>query len=143
MSLLGKLKAVLLENRTTRQTVFKNALWLSFGQIFGRLIRAAIIVYAARVLGAADYGVFSYALGLAGFFTIFADIGINGILTRDASQKPAERSYYFATSFWLKSILLFLTAAAIVFIAPYFSKIEAAKALIPFVALLTIFDGIR
>lgn len=117
--------------------------WLSFGQIAGRLIRASVIIYAARVLGAADYGVFSYALGLAGFFTIFADVGINSILTREVSQKPAERSQYFATALWIKFGLLLATTALVVFVAPFFSKIEAARALIPFVALLTIFDGIR
>lgn len=141
--MFATLKRLFLENRNTRQTVFKNVFWLSFGQIAGRLIRAAVIIYAARVLGAADYGIFSYALGLAGFFTIFADIGINSILTREASQKPAERSQYFATALWIKFGLLVLTTLLIVLVAPYFSKIEAARILIPFVALLTIFDGIR
>jgi O-antigen/teichoic acid export membrane protein len=137
------LKRLFLENRNTRQTVFKNMFWLSFGQLAGRLIRAAVIIYAARVLGAADYGIFSYALGLAAFFTIFADVSINNILTREASQKPAERSHYFATAFWIKLGLLILTTALVVFVAPFFSKIEAARALIPFIALLTVFDGIR
>jgi O-antigen/teichoic acid export membrane protein len=136
-------KRLFLENRNTRQTVFKNMFWLSFGQIAGRLIRAAVIIYAARVLGAADYGVFSYALGLAAFFTIFADVGINSILTREVSQRPTERSQYFATALWIKFGLLLFTTVLVVFVAPLFSKIEAARTLIPFVALLTIFDGVR
>jgi O-antigen/teichoic acid export membrane protein len=94
-------------------------------------------------LGAAEYGVFSYALGLAGFFTIFADVGVSQILTREASQKPAERTRYFATAFWIKAVLLTLTALAIVILAPHFSTLSAANALIPFVALLAIFDGVR
>ncbi|PIY59464.1 flippase, partial [Candidatus Wolfebacteria bacterium CG_4_10_14_0_8_um_filter_37_11] len=47
-----------------------------------RLIRAAIIIYAARVLGAAEYGIFSYVLSFAGFFTIFADLGVSPLMTR-------------------------------------------------------------
>lgn len=141
--MINRLKELLFQNRSTKQTIIKNTFWLSLSQVGSRLIRSIIIIYAARILGAAEYGVFSYALGLAGFFTIFADIGVLQILTREASQKPEKKSHYFATSFWIKSILLFGTAILVSTVAPYFSKIEGAKQLIPYVALLVIFDGIR
>lgn len=141
--MLTRLKALLFRNTSTKQTIVKNVVWLSLSQVVSRLIRAAIIIYAARLLGAAEYGVFSYALGLAAFFTIFADVGVSQILTREAAQKPAERARYFATAFWIKSGLLTLTALAIVLLAPKFSNLTAATALIPFVAFLTIFDGVR
>lgn len=138
-----KIKEALFNNIHTRQTVAKNVFWLSAGQIGSRLFRALVIIYAARVLGAAEYGVFSYVLGLAGFFTIFADIGINPILTKEAAKDPSRASEFFATSFWIKIVLLVFTAVLILSVAPHFSKIEAAKALLPFAALLVIFDGIR
>ena len=140
---MGKIASFLFRNQSTRQTVAKNVFWLTAGQIGSRVFRAFIIIYAARVLGAAEYGVFSYVLGLAGFFTVFADIGVNAILTREAAKRPEEASYYFATTFWIKIILLIITAGLVIFVAPYFSKIEAARVLLPFVALLTIFDGLR
>lgn len=141
--MLNRIRELLSQNQTIRQTVAKNVFWLSVGQIGSRLIRAFIIIYAARILGASEYGVFAYVLGLAGFFTIFADIGVTSILTREVAKKPEEASYYFATTFWIKITLLLLTAILIIFAAPYFSKIEAAKIILPFVALLTIFDGLR
>lgn len=141
--MLQRIKEFLFQNRDTRQTVVKNAFWLLTGQIGSRLFRAIIIIYAARILGTSGYGVFAYVLGLAGFFTIFADIGVGHILTREVSKKPEEASYYFATSFWIKVFLLLFTGGLIIFVAPHFSKIEAAKALLPLVALLTAFDGIR
>ncbi len=138
-----KLKEMLFNNFGTRQTVAKNVFWLSFGQIGTRLLRASVIIYAARALGAAEYGVFSYVLGLAAFFTIFSDIGINTILTKEAAMNPEKSRQIFATSFRIKIILLVFTALLIIFVAPYFSKIEAAKPLLYFAAMLTIFDGIR
>ena len=140
---MGKIKDFLFQNRNTGQTVVKNAFWLTVGQLGTRLFRALIIIYAAIVLGTSGYGVFAYALGLAGFFTIFADIGIGHILTRNISKYPERASYYFVTSLWIKIFLLFITGGFIILIAPYFSNIEAAKALLPLVALLTVFDGIR
>ncbi|MBN2197986.1 flippase [Candidatus Wolfebacteria bacterium] len=142
-SKINKLKDFFFKNKTSRQTIAKNVFWLSMGQIAGRLIRALFIIYAARLLGATEYGVFSYALGLAGFFTIFADIGINQILTKEASQKPEKASIYFATSFWIKTVLLLGTIILVIFVAPHFSKIESAKIIIPFVAILVIFDNLR
>jgi len=141
--MVQKLKALLFQNRSTKQTIVKNVFWLSFSQIASRLIRAIIIIYAARILGAAEYGVFSYALGLAGFFTLFADIGLSAILTRDISQKPTEAKQRFATSLAMKSVLLLFTALLVLFVAPFFSKIEEAVILLPFVAVLVIFDNLR
>lgn len=141
--MISKLKNLLFENHDTKQTIVKNIFWLSFGQLASRFIRAFIIIYAARLLGPSEYGVFSYALGLAGFFTIFADVGINPTLTREIAKKPEETNQYFATSFWIKTFLLGITTFLIVFVAPYFSKIEAAKVLLPLVAVIVIFDNMR
>jgi len=141
--MIQRLKQLLFQNKNTRQTVVKNIFWLSFGQIASRGIRALIIIYSARLLGTAEYGIFSYALGLAGFFTIFADVGLSSILTREVSQKPNRASQYFSTIFWIKIALLILTASTVIFIAPYFSKLEGAKLLLPLVAFLVIFDNIR
>ncbi|MFH1346854.1 MAG: flippase [Spirochaetota bacterium] len=143
LRIIKKIKGLLLQNRTSRQTVVKNIAWLGISQLAGRLIRGLFIIFAARLLGATEYGVFSYALGLAGFFTLFADIGVNSILTKEISHKPEKASQYFATSFWIKIVLLIFTTLLLVFVAPYFSKIESAKTLLYFVALLTIFDNIR
>ncbi len=138
-----KIKGLLLSNTSTKQTVVKNIVWLSVGQIGSRFIRAAVIIYAARVLGAAEYGLFSYALGLAGFFTIFADVGINSILTREVAQNPEKESNYFATALSIKITLIVGTILLILFVAPYFSKIDDAIILLPFVAILTLFDNLR
>lgn len=141
--MVARLKRLLLENTGTRQTIIKNVFWLSFGQVLSRVIRAGIIIYAARVLGAAGYGVFSYAMGLAAFFTIFGDLGVSGIMTREVAQKPEQAQRYFSTSFWIKLALVLFAAIAIIFAAPYFSKIEGAKQLLPLVAVLIFFDNIR
>lgn len=141
--MVKRLKDLLFNNRSTKQTIVKNLFWSSLGQIGSRIIRAVIIIYSARILGVAEYGAFSYALGLAGFFTVFGDIGLNMILTRETAKNIKEKSKYFATIFWLKITLLIITAGLIISVAPYFSKIEAAKQLIMLVALLTLFDSLR
>lgn len=141
--MIQRIGNLLLRNNSAKQTIAKNLFWLTVSQIGSRLIRAGLIIYAARLLGVAEYGLFSYVLGLAGFFTIFADISLSPILTREAAKKPTERTKYFATILWLKIGLLALTAVLIIFAAPYLSKIEGASSLLWLVALLTTFDGLR
>lgn len=140
--MISKLKNLLFQNINTKQTIAKNMFWLIISQIGSRIIRAIIVIYAARVLGTEGYGIFSYAIGLATFFTIFADLGITPILTREVSKHPDDLQY-FAVSFWIKIFLLFITTLLIIFFAPHFSNIKAAIVLMPFVALIVVFDNIR
>ena len=138
-----RIKDLLFQNTNLKQTVLKNAFWLSVGNIGARIIKAILIIFAARWLGANGYGVFSYTIGLAGFFTIFSDIGISGIMTREASKAPELLPKYLSTALFIKIILVGLSAAAIIFIAPSFTKISEALPLLPLAAFLLAFDGLR
>jgi O-antigen/teichoic acid export membrane protein len=139
----SRLIDLLLHNRSTGQTIAKNLFWLSVSQVGSRLLRAALIIYAARVLGAGDFGVFSYAMGFAGFFVVFTDLGLNPITIRAVARSKERGISYFSTIFWMKAVLVFATASVLAFIAPQFSKIPAATSLIPLVALLIVFDAAR
>lgn len=139
--MIYRLKELIFKNKTVRQTIVKNVFWMSIGKFGSRFIRAAITIYSARILGASEYGVFSYALGASAFFLIFSDIGISAILNREVAKKPQEEEKYFATIFIIKTILLLFTAVLLIAVAPLFIKIEKAASFMPFVALLTILDG--
>ncbi len=138
-----KLKSFLLVNRSERQMVAKNTFWLTSGTVVSKTIRAVLIIYAARVLGAAGYGIYSYVLSLAGFFTAFSDIGLTQLLTREAVKKPEKVSAYISTTFVLKLIVIAATVALTIFVAPFFVRIDAAKPLIPIVALILCLDSLR
>jgi O-antigen/teichoic acid export membrane protein len=139
-----KIKAFLFKNTSTKQTVAKNTVWLSISNFGGRIIKAGVIIYAARVLGTDGYGVFSYAITLAGFLTLFMDPGINGILIRDASKaSEEERRTIFSTTFVIKIFLLLIGVAVIIFAAPYFTTLPGAKVLLPIVAIILALDTLR
>lgn len=133
----------LFSNQTLGQTVLKNTFWLGISQIASRIIRAVIVIYAARILGAAGYGVFSYAIALAGFMSIFSNIGVNWILTREAAKNPELKSQYLSTVLFIKLILLTFLFILITFVAPYFTTIPEAKNLLPIIAVLFLSDGLR
>ena len=138
-----KIKSFLFQNRTPKQTVAKNTFWLSLGSGVSKFIRAIVIIYAARILGAANYGVFAYATSLASFFTVFSDIGLSQLLTRELAANSERKKEYMSTTFYIKLFLLAVTILIIVYIAPYFTKIKEAQILLPAVALLLTFDNLR
>ncbi|MBU2101465.1 oligosaccharide flippase family protein, partial [Patescibacteria group bacterium] len=139
----SKLGKFLLDNTTTSQTIAKNTFWLSFGEITGRLLRVGLIFYAARVLGAAGYGVFSYMTSLAGILTIFADLGLSGILIREGAKSEELRKTYFATSLFIKLIIVTGSFVVIILVAPLITDIPLSRTLIYAVGLLIVFDSLR
>jgi PST family polysaccharide transporter len=144
LSMWQKIKSFFFENKTAKQTVAKNTAWLSISNFGGRIIKAAIIIYGARVLGAAGYGIFSYAVTLAGFFTFFVDPGINSVLIREgAKASPEERRSLFSTALIMKAVVIAASMLIIVTIAPLFSTLPGAKILLPLVALIIVFDSTR
>lgn len=123
--------------------IAKNVAWLFGGQIVGRLLRAVIIIYAARFLGAASWGAFSYALSLAAFLTIFSDFGINALLTREGVKSPELRNKYLATALALKAFVLIVLMTVVTLLADYLTSIPAAAALLPIITLVFAFDSLR
>lgn len=139
-----KIASFLFRNTSTKQTVAKNTVWLSVSQIGGRIIRSGLIIYAARVLGTAEYGVFSYAITLAGFMNFLMDPGVNAVLTREIVKVSAEEKVkIFSAALALKIMLVALGSGIVIFVGPYFSTLPGAKQLLPITGLILTFDTLR
>ncbi len=133
----------LTENRNPSQTIRKNAAWLFAGQIASRVLRAAIVIYAARVLGADSWGAFSYALGVATFLTVFSDIGIGALLTREGARSPEFRDRYLGTAIGAKILLVIVVALGVTILFPYLTNIEEARVIMPILIFVFVFDTLR
>ncbi|MBI4094374.1 MAG: flippase, partial [Candidatus Liptonbacteria bacterium] len=140
-----KARQFLLANRSVRQTVAKNTFWIGLSSAGSRIVRAVIVIYAARLLGAAEWGAFSYAVSLVAFLTIFTDFGIGPYLTRETvhTTDPETRARVLSASFYTKLAMALAGGLLTAFIAPFFTPIEAARTLLPLAALILIFDTIR
>ena len=138
-----KIKTLLFSNKNTGQILAKNTFWIGFGEITSRLLKLIIIFYAIRILGVSDWGAFSFTISLCGLFMIFSDIGLSSILTRELAKDESQKNKYISTSFLIKITLNILIFLIIILFAPFFSKDIISTQIIPIVALLMIFDGMR
>jgi len=112
------IRSLLFENNTTKQTIFKNTFWLSLSEGIGKILRAFLIIYIAKILGAAEYGIFTFALAFVSLFVAFFDFGLSNILTREFS-KNKTRENEFSAVLSLK-ILLGLMSIILIFITSFF-----------------------
>ncbi len=144
-SLTQKIKSFLFKNSTPGQTFAKNTFWLSVSNVGGRLIRAFIVIYAARVLGAGEWGAFSYAITLVAFLSIFTDFGMNSILTREVAKRDASGNYVqvLSTAFCIKILFLLISMVFVIVATPYLTNLDAVKSILPLVALILAFDSLR
>ena len=111
----------LFKNRSVKQTIFKNTLWLAIAEGIGRFLKLILIIYVARVLGATGYGEFTFALSFVSLFVIFSDFGLTQIIVREFAQ-DGEREKEFSSIFSLRIILslgvLFLISIGSFLITP-------------------------
>lgn len=141
ITFLQNIKSNLLDNKTTRQTVAKNTFWLTVSLVTSKVIKYSLIIYAARFLGASEYGTFNFAMSFVALFAIFADLGINTLTSREVARDK-EVKVKIPAIFTLKiaiSIVTFVAIAVISFLVPQTEKIKTA---IWLMAAFTLINGI-
>jgi len=137
------MKELLPQKSTTKQNVVRNTLWLFSGQLAGRTLKAAIMIYAARLLGAANFGIFTLAQSIAALFMVFSDIGVNPVIAREVAKDLIGRARWITTGLVLKLGLLVLSLVVTILFGRWMTTIPAVKILLPLLALVFVFDGIR
>lgn len=141
--MFSRIKNFLLTNHGTKQTVIKNTFWVATGTTLAKVMRATIIILAARKLGTDGYGIFSYALSIAGIFMVLSDIGLTSILTRELSKEGGEKQKYLSTVLTIKLAFLGLATFLIGVVGPLISRFEEAKPLLIIVAFSIAFENLR
>ena len=71
----------------TTQNIFKNIGSLFTSQVFGYILTLLFTIYLVRYLGVTNYGILSFALALMSMLGIFADFGLNTLMTREIARK--------------------------------------------------------
>lgn len=139
---MDKLRKLLFQNISPKQTIAKNFFWLIATQ-GSRIFRSLVTIYAARILGTEGYGLFSYVFGLAGIMLFFADPGIGELITRDVAKHKDRRTEYFSAGFWLRIFSFSLSALVFLIAVPYASKIHPARIFIYLAILYAVFENLR
>jgi len=129
-----------LKNLGVKQTIAKNTFWLALAEGITRFLKLILIIYVARILGATEYGKFTFALAFVGLFAVFSDFGVSQITTREIAREK-EKEKEFPDILSLK-ILLGLGNLGLILIGSFFITSDLAiREIIWILGVYTIING--
>lgn len=86
--------------------VFRNAAILTIGRLLSRIAQFFMFIYAARVLGVDNFGIFSFSNNLVYILCIIMDIGISRYSIQQMSRNLENIPVYTGTGLCIKIILV-------------------------------------
>ncbi len=137
-------KAFFLENTGIKQTLAKNTFWLSVAEVVTRTLKLILIIYVARILGATEYGKFSFALAFISLFAVLSDLGLSSITTRELSKSESRKDDFYSVlslKLFLGFLVLNIVLAGSFFITKDYSIREVIW-ILSFYYVLSAFFGI-
>lgn len=122
--------------------IAKNALSLISGRMISRVLQFFLFIFAARILGADDFGLFSYAFALVGIMGIFMDMGVSRYTVQQLSRTPEKVGEFLGGCFILKAMLIIVGLALILIAGPLLQKDSRTLGLVIILGTYTAFDSL-
>jgi O-antigen/teichoic acid export membrane protein len=142
---INKIINLFFKNLTHRQIILRNSFWIVAGKFISGVLRALLVILAARFLGAGEYGSFSLAMNFVLLFSFLPELGLTAILTREISKANNQEEKYsiFNNILIISLILSIISYFLIITLGYFFLKDSVAKIILPILALMLIFDILR
>jgi PST family polysaccharide transporter len=111
-----------LDGRHNLQRLIPNTGWLLFDKILRLGVGLFVSVWTVRYLGPVQLGTLSFALAFATLFSVFATLGLDGIVVRELVQTPESGTETLGAAFLLKFaggvVALLVSIVSIILLRP-------------------------
>lgn len=134
-------RALLFDNRSLGQTIFKNTFWLVFAEAISKILGVFIFIWIARYLGATNYGKFSFALAFTSLFWVIADFGFSILTTREIAKEKEKAKKYIDNILVMKFISGPITFFLIVFVVQFLGKTSEIENLVYLAGILLVINS--
>ncbi len=102
--------------------ILKSFSWVVVANILTKPAWMLLIIVAARVLGAEQFGIYTYGLSIAVILNILVDYGYDYIAIREVSSDRSQLNSFFNKVFYVRIATFFLV---IVLISIYFAFVNS------------------
>jgi len=126
---------------STVQRIAKNTSVLLAAQVAGYLLAFFYMMYTARYLGAAGFGILSFALAFTGIFAVFGDLGLRPLTVREVARDKSLAPKYLANVSLMKIILVAVTFGLIALTINLMGYPEETIKVVYLLALFVIFQA--
>lgn len=116
--MFSKFKRLLLNNHSSKQTLFKNTFWLGQIEFFSKIILFFATILIIRSFGPTNFGKFNLAFSYAAIIMVLSDFGLNTIITREVAKYPDLAHKYLANTLSIKIIVSLFLGLVSFFIRP-------------------------
>lgn len=135
-----------LAGRQNLQRLISNTGWLFADRILRIGVGLVLSVWIARFLGPDQYGLFNYAGAFVALFSIFATLGLDGIVVRELVHDPERKDEILGTAFTLKLVgggfTLLAAVTGILILRPAEPLVQLLVAIIAAGTIFQSFDAI-
>lgn len=100
--------------KIVKKKAIKNGFWMYLLQIFNTVVPLLTLPYITRVLGADQYGVFSFAVNILGYFQVVVEYGFGMSATRKialSDKRNDQINKTFTTVLLSRTFMLFICTA--------------------------------
>jgi len=126
----------------TIQRIAKNMTVLFIARIVSMLFGFFYVMYTARYLGPANYGILSFALALSGIFGVIANFGLDPLTVREVARDKSLARKYLANGIVLKLIFGSLTFLIVFSVVNLLGYPEVTRKVVYIITFSTIIAGI-
>ncbi|ASI98384.1 flippase [Thermococcus celer] len=127
----------------TVQRIAKNMMVLITARILSMLFGFFYVMYTARYLGPANYGILAFALALNGIFGVITNFGLDPLTVREVARDKSLAKKYLANGIVLKltfGVLTFLLVFGVVYLLGY---PDITRKVVYIITLSTVVNGIN
>ncbi|MEZ2697013.1 lipopolysaccharide biosynthesis protein [Hafnia alvei] len=115
-------------------SIFNNLKWNAVSQIFKILTQVISMVYLARLIPPAEYGIMAMATVITNFALLFRDLGTSAAII----QKENLDESVITAVFWLNTFLGLAVSIIIIFVSPLLSHVYNQPQLIGILMFLSL-----
>lgn len=123
------------------QSIAKNTTFLTVAYIFQKLFAFVYFTLVARFIGANDIGVYTFAISLTTIFSIFIDLGLSSVLTREAAKFKDKANEYLNNIITVKIILAVLSYMAVAIVINLLGKPQISQTMVYMAGIVMILDS--
>lgn len=102
--------------------IARNTLTLMAAEIVNKVLALVLTIVIARWMGDVGFGQYAFIITLMMLFQILADIGLDGLVTREVAKEKNKTQAYLSSALFLKFVLSVIACALLVVTAYLINK---------------------
>ena len=123
------------------KTLTQNTTYYTFALVFQKILAFVYFTFLARGLGVEDLGKYAFAFSFTTLFSVFVDVGMSSILTREIAKDRSRAKEILYNVLGMKLVLGFFVYLLIILLVNVLDYGSTTKILVYITGLIMLLDN--